>query len=54
MKISHAAKWTHANAWRAWVNVLHLQLYKLKSGIFAQTQGDSLSDITVEVWLMQL
>ena len=54
MKISHAAKGTQAYSKTAWVNVLHLQLFKQKSVTFAVTQGDSLPDITVQVWLVQL
>ena len=34
--------------------MLHEQLCKQKSGTIAQTQIESLPDITVEVWLVQL
>ena len=54
MKIQHTAKGTQATLYTIRVYVFPCQLCKQKSGTFAQTQRESLPNITVQVWLVQL
>ena len=48
-QIFHSAKLTPANSKTARIIVLHVQLCKQKSGTVAQTQIESLPDISVQV-----